>query len=181
MANNSRSTAKTRKVSSARARQARTSPRIRKATIATPNRKTRTRAPRKSSSPLTPSHKKTTEPNFTFYTNPTLTLICVPSRASAHFSLEDAAHITGVHAEMLRYYCRAGLIKASRGMLDTDPFFDDATLLEIRRIEHYRRHLGVGLQALPLICKLQRESERLQIGLNFLLSDGFCFSSQVVQ
>ena len=106
--------------------------------------------------------------NFTFYSNPTLTLVCVSEDAPALFSLDEAASLTGVHQEMLRYYCRLGLIDGLHRLANTDLVFDLDALLEIRRIEHYRRHLGVGRQALPLICDLRRQGERLDIDLPFL-------------
>ena len=105
---------------------------------------------------------------FTFYSNPTLTLVCVPSGAIPHVSLADAARLTGVHPEMLRYYCQAGLIEAVRGTWKDELCFAESALHEIRRIEHYRRHLGVGRRALPLVCELQRECERQHIELQFL-------------
>ena len=105
---------------------------------------------------------------FTFYDNPTLTLVCVPSAALALYSLEAAARLTGVHPEMLRYYCRVGLLDAQHGIPGHDLLFAESALQEIRRIEHYRRHLGVGRRALPLVCELRRAGERQQIELRFL-------------
>jgi DNA-binding transcriptional MerR regulator len=105
---------------------------------------------------------------FTFYANPTVTLVCLPVKGPVLFPLEAAARLTGLHPEMLRYYCRAGLIEALRGVEETELFFDEKALQEIRRIEHYRRHLGVGRRALPLICELRRAGERQQIELHFL-------------
>ena len=52
--------------------------------------------------------------------------------------------------------------------MESEPTFDENALHEVRRIEHYRRHLGVGRRAVPLICELRREGERLQIELRFL-------------
>jgi len=105
---------------------------------------------------------------FIFYTNPTLTLACRPSGAPALFSLDAVAVLTGVHPKMLQYYCRSGLLGFHYDTLKDEPSFDENGLQEVRRIEHYRRHLGVGRQALPLICELWREGERLQIELGFL-------------
>ena len=167
MVKNSTSASATRKNSSAQPRLPSSPPRTRKTSEA-PGHKIGTDAPEKSDSGRALHSKKAIERNFAFYTNPTMALICVPSGASAHFSLEDAAHLTGVHAEMLRYYSRVGLIDSRRGFLETDLFFDEDALLEVRRIEHYRQHLGVGLRALPLICELRRAGERLQIELRFL-------------
>ncbi len=106
--------------------------------------------------------------NFTFYSSPTLTLVRVPCDEPVLFPLETAASLTGVHPEMLRYYCRAGLVEATLGAWGDQPRFDEDSLGEVRRIEHYRRHLGVGLRALPLISDLRREGERLHIELRFL-------------
>ena len=106
--------------------------------------------------------------NFTFFANPTLTLACVPDNQPPAFSLDDAAQLSGVHPELLRYYSRSGLVETLSGPTGADLFFTEAALEEVRRIEHYRRHLGVGRRALPLICELRREGERQHIELTFL-------------
>jgi DNA-binding transcriptional MerR regulator len=105
---------------------------------------------------------------FIFYDNPTLTLACVPADSPVLFSLEAAASLTGVHPEMLQYYCRAGLIDGLHGLSTTDLCFEESALEEVRRIEHYRRHLAVGRQALPLVCDLRREADRRHIEIGFL-------------
>jgi DNA-binding transcriptional MerR regulator len=106
--------------------------------------------------------------NFIFYNNPTLTLVCVSDDTPVLFSLDEAACHTGVHPEMLRYYCRLGLIEGLHGSTEAELLFHEDALREIQRIEHYRRHLGVGRRALPLICELRRQGERLQVELPFL-------------
>ena len=106
--------------------------------------------------------------NFIFYENPTLTIICVPASAPTLYSLATAAHLTGVHPELLRYYCQLGLLGDARAEAENDPTFDDNALFEVRRIEHYQRELGVNRQALPLICGLVREVDRLQTEIRFL-------------
>lgn len=115
---------------------------------------------------LGPSKTDTTD--FVFYQNPTLTLVCVPHENGIAFSLEAAADLTGIHPDLLRYYWRTGLIEVRRGTPGAGLFVDERALHEIRQIEHYRTHLGVGRRALPLICKLQRESAGQQIELHFL-------------
>jgi hypothetical protein len=155
------------------------------------NSKTATRAPsisaaRKSASPRPPharsvpdatrrrpakvrtATKATAPTEFTFYVNPTLTLMCVPVERTAPLALEVAADLTGVHPEMLRYYCRLGLFGADRTAPGCEPMFDEAALTELRRIEHYRRHLTVSRRALPLICQLRRDAERQHIEIQFL-------------
>lgn len=106
--------------------------------------------------------------DFILYTNPTLTLVCLPPKAPALFSLAFAADLTGVHQEMLRYYCRLGLLGEARTGMEDEPTFDEEALQEVRRIEHYRRHLALRRCALPLICNLRREAERQHIDIHFL-------------
>jgi DNA-binding transcriptional MerR regulator len=102
------------------------------------------------------------------YAPTTQTLVCLPAEATEGYSLQAVAQLTGVHTDLLSYYCYLGLIDAVcddpvRGLI-----FERSALGEIRRIEHYRRDLGVQRKALPLICELWREGERLHIELNFL-------------
>ncbi len=106
--------------------------------------------------------------NFILYTNPTLTLLCVPAAVRARYSLEAAAGLTGVHPGMLRYYCRLGLLGRPAQSAGPAPTFSDDELYQVRRIEHYRRQHGVSRQALPLFCALTQEVERLQAELRFL-------------
>ncbi len=102
------------------------------------------------------------------YSPDTQTLVCMPPSASTGYSLQSISRLSGVHPDLLGYYHQLGLIDA----VSEDPvlglIFEPAALDEIRRIEHYRRDLGVQRKALPLICDLWREGERLHIELNFL-------------
>ena len=106
--------------------------------------------------------------NFIFYHNPTVTLICLPAGPLVFYSLETAARLCGVQPAMLRHYCRLGLLGAARTDTPAEPTFDDDALYEVRRIEHYRHQLGVNRQALPHLCALWREIERLQVEIRFL-------------
>ena len=106
--------------------------------------------------------------NFVFYACPTMTLACRPQGAAPRFSLGAAAHVTGVHPELVLYYCRLGLLRHYRLASTDEVTFDAGALEEIRLIEHYRRHLGVHRRALPLICGLRDEARDLHIELPFL-------------
>ena len=99
-----------------------------------------------------------------------LTLVSVTEAEPATYSLEDAARLAGVHPEKLRYYCQLGLFGEARARPEAELVFDDDTLYEMRRFEHYRRHHGVNRQTLRLICDLWREVERLEAELRFLRS-----------
>lgn len=100
-------------------------------------------------------------PNFIFYVNPDVTLMCRPPSASGLFSLETAASLTGVHPEMLKYYLLAGLLSFERTALSDEPVFNTEALAEIRRIDAYRQDGNIPLKALPLVCSLQVEIDRL--------------------
>ena len=97
-----------------------------------------------------------------------LTLVRVTPAGAASHSLEAAARLAGMHPEMLRYYCRLGLLGAARARPETELIFDDDALYELRRFEHYRRHHGLGRRSLRLVCGLWREIERLQAEVRFL-------------
>ena len=168
MANKTKPRVGTQLKSPARKGLTRQTPRARKTAIAAPAHKSGQPAPVKPEPGNRPRSKEAGTANFTFYANPTLALVCVPADAPVLFSIDDAAYLTGVHADMLRYYSRSGLIESARGVVGPDLAFDENALCEIRRIEHYRRNLGVGRLALPLVCELQREGERRHIELHFL-------------
>lgn len=106
--------------------------------------------------------------NFVFYTNPTVTLVCMPAGTPVRYSLGVAADLTGVHPDLLRYYCRLGLFGPDAADPGREPIFDDDALYVLRRIEHYRRQHGVNRQALPLLHALERDVERLEGELRFL-------------
>ena len=97
-----------------------------------------------------------------------LTVVHIARGRPATYSLETAATLSGLHPEMLRYYCRLGLFGAARAQPGAEPVFDDDALYELRRFEFYRRRHGVNRQALRLISGLWREIDRLQTELRFL-------------
>ncbi len=82
-------------------------------------------------------------------------------------SLAEAAALTGVRPDLLRYYCRVGLLGRERARGGA-PLFDDDALYEVRRIEHVRQAYGVTRRALPLFCDLLRQVDRLQEEVRFL-------------
>ena len=97
-----------------------------------------------------------------------LTVVHIARGRPVTYSLETAATLSGLHPEMLRYYCRLGLIGDTRARSSNDPSFDDDAIYELRRLETYRRHHHVDRQTLRLICGLRREIERLQAEVRFL-------------
>jgi len=84
--------------------------------------------------------------------------------ARATYTLELAAQLTGAEPELIRYYHVSGVLQAHPAMA-AEPVFDDDAIYELRRLEHYRRHLGANRQALVLIGGLLREVARLEAEL----------------
>lgn len=97
-----------------------------------------------------------------------LMLVRVTEVSPATYSVETAAELAGVPPDLLRYYCRLGLLGETRTRREADPILDDDALYELRRFEHYRRHHRVDRATLRLICSLRREVERLQAEIRFL-------------
>ena len=106
--------------------------------------------------------------NFVIVEQHSLTITEFGTTGPQQYSLEEASQHTAVHPDLLRYYCRAGLLGETRMDSEEEPNFDDACLYEIRRIEHYRHHHSVNLRALPLVLGLLREIDSLRRELNFL-------------
>ena len=84
------------------------------------------------------------------------------------YSLEAAADLVDIHPEMLRHYCRSGILGKVLARPGADLIFDDTAIYELRRFEHYRRHHGVNRKTLRLLCDLSRELERLRNEVRFL-------------
>jgi len=101
-----------------------------------------------------------------FSTNSLVLLRSAESQRTFH-TLPAAGRLTGVHPEMLRHYCRIGLLGEARSRPHTEPVFDDDALYQIKRIEHFRAHHGVNLRALPLVMGLAQEIDRLRGELRF--------------
>ncbi len=84
------------------------------------------------------------------------------------YSLESAAHLTGVQPEVLRHYCLLGLLGEDKTNPVSDPLFDHAALDELRRIELYRHHYGINPLAIPLVWGLVNEVGKLQKEIRIL-------------
>ena len=91
-----------------------------------------------------------------------LILLTGVAPSPARYILAEAARLAALHPEMLRYYCQLGLCGEARAQPAAELVFDDTSLDELRRFEHYRRRHGVDRQTLRLIGGLKREVGRLQ-------------------
>ena len=103
---------------------------------------------------------KTTRPN------PSSALILLELGMSAHapatYSLSIAANQCGVHPALVVHYCRIGLLGSALAEAPGEPVFNDDTLFELRRVEHYRRHHGIERRTLRLLCSLWHDVDRLE-------------------
>ncbi|MGC4016990.1 MAG: chaperone modulator CbpM [Luteolibacter sp.] len=79
-----------------------------------------------------------------------------------HYSLEEAAERTSVEPEILRRYCRDGLLGHAKAESQAEPVFDDDALYDIRRIEQLRHQHGVPIEMLPMVFGLVTEVEKLR-------------------
>lgn len=103
--------------------------------------------------------------DFVLVKKHTLAVVSVPMEQQA-YSVEEASQMADVHPDLVRYYCRAGLLgKQGDGQ---EWVLDDEALYDLRRIEHYRRHHRVNLRALPLLFGMLREIESLRAELRFM-------------
>jgi DNA-binding transcriptional MerR regulator len=106
--------------------------------------------------------------NFVILEKHSLVLTRAEYPGRSAYSLEEAAELSGVHPDMVRYYVRLGILGEGSLRPGVEPIFDDDALYELRRIEHYRRNYGVNRRSLRLVCNLWREVERLEAELRFL-------------
>jgi len=84
------------------------------------------------------------------------------------YTLAMAAQLAAVHPDLLRHYCRIGLLGPAHTSPEPAPVFDDNSLYAVRRIQHFRQDHGVSLHALRLVCGLLREIEQLRGEVRFL-------------
>ena len=96
-----------------------------------------------------------------------LVLVRLRHAGPSNHSVDDAARMAGIHPELLRHYCRLGILRVSMATPEAEPVLDDDSLFELLRFEHYRRHHGLNRRTARLICDLLREVERLQAELRF--------------
>lgn len=105
---------------------------------------------------------------FSLPENYSLTLVGVNVVNRTTYSLATAAHLAGVHPEMLRYYCQLGLFGEAPTRKGDELVFDDDALYELRRFEQYRQKHQIKRSTLRLICRLWQQVERLETELRFL-------------
>src|SRR5436190_22866945 len=84
------------------------------------------------------------------------------------YSLEAAAHLTGVSRRSILIYCKSGLV---RPILEEEygaMSFNEDAIYAIRKIEYLRSSFGVNLSGIKLIFELTDEVQRLKEEIRFL-------------
>jgi hypothetical protein len=94
-----------------------------------------------------------------------LVLVGLREAGPSSHNLEDAARMARIHPELLRHYCRLGLFGGPAAASEGDPVFDDDSLYELLRFEHFRQRHGLDRRTARLVCNLLSEVERLQAEL----------------
>lgn len=94
-----------------------------------------------------------------------LVLIRMTATTAEVYSLEETAELSGIHADLLRYYCRLGLMGTARSGPEAELRFDRDAVEELRCFEDYRRHHRIDRATLRLICGLRSEVDRLRAEL----------------
>jgi hypothetical protein len=85
----------------------------------------------------------------------------------ATHNLEETARMVGMHPELLRYYCRQGMLGESMVAAQPETRFDDNAIYELARFEHFRTCHGMRRRTALLVCSLLREVDRLREELQF--------------
>ena len=92
------------------------------------------------------------------------------AQPGALYTLDAAAHLTGVSRRSILIYCKSGLV---RPRLDEEygaMSFDEQAIYNIRKIELLRGAHGVNLSGIKMIFELMEEVKRLQDEIRFLRS-----------
>lgn len=84
------------------------------------------------------------------------------------YSLEELARLGGVPPALVQRYLDEGLLEPIAGHARTSWFFDDNALFELRRIERFRRELGVNIAGVAVIHDLLRQIDDLKAELDRL-------------
>ena len=90
-----------------------------------------------------------------------------PESAREPYDLATAAHLTGVHPERIRHYCRIGLLEDVPDPGRGEFRLTDHAVYELRRIEYLRVDEGVNLRGIRIILDLLHRTEQLHEALRF--------------
>ena len=86
----------------------------------------------------------------------------------APYSLEELARLGGMSPALVQRYVDEGLLEPLAGHARTAWFFDDNALFELRRIQRWRRELGLNIPGVVVVRNLLRQIDDLKAELDRL-------------
>jgi DNA-binding transcriptional MerR regulator len=94
-------------------------------------------------------------------------VISAPDNSGRLFDLTVTASHCEIHPDLIRHYCRIGLVQPAARDEAKNPYFDDDAIYWIRQIRELNREGEVGQRALRVILDLRRQVEELKRELRF--------------
>lgn len=99
--------------------------------------------------------------------NTNMTVQVIDAHPGISYSLDAAAHLTGISRRSILLYCKSGLVKPI-----SDPEFDALTFDEqaiymLRKIEFLRTAHGVNLAGIKIIFDLMHELRQMESEMRF--------------
>ena len=86
----------------------------------------------------------------------------------APYTLEELASQAGTSPALVQRYLEEGLLEPVAGNARTAWFFDDNALFELRRIQRWRRELGLNIPGVAVVRDLLRQIDDLKAELERL-------------
>lgn len=83
------------------------------------------------------------------------------------YSLEAAAHLTGISRRSILIYCKSGLVNPISDPEYGAMTFDEQAIYMLRKIEVLRAAHGVNLAGIKMIFELMQEVRRLEGEIRF--------------
>ena len=84
-----------------------------------------------------------------------------PSRDTV-YDLETLARLAGVHPLLVSQYVRHGLLDPVEDRGEGGWWFDDGSLLHLRKIQRLRDQLGVNINGVAVVLELLRQIDDLR-------------------
>ena len=84
-----------------------------------------------------------------------------PSRDTV-YDLETLARLAGVHPTLVSQYVRRGLLDPVEDRGEDGWWFDDTSLLHLRKIQRLHHQLGVNINGVAVVLELLRQIDELR-------------------
>jgi DNA-binding transcriptional MerR regulator len=94
-----------------------------------------------------------------------LTIVRLHVHYPAHdtvYDLETLARLAGVHPLLVSQYVQHGLLDPVEDRGEGGWWFDDTSLLQLRKIQRLRHQLGVNINGVAVVLELLRQIDDLR-------------------